>query len=135
MHALTGLWIADVEKSRRDPNHQFSSATMRFEVADDRVTLTYGGINASGRHEQDGQTIHADGQPHAVPEASGMATISRLDARALETMALANGAEVGRATYEVSEDGRTMTATVSSIDANGRTFDQVIVFGREPQAP
>jgi hypothetical protein len=81
MHALTGMWIANVERSRRDPNHQFSRATMRFEVVGDLVTLTYGGINASGRLEQSGQTIHADGHPHAVPEASGIMTISTLDAR------------------------------------------------------
>jgi hypothetical protein len=135
MHALTGVWIANIESSRRDPNHQFSRATMRFEVVGELVTLTYGGINASGRHEQGGQTLHADGHPHAVPEASGVVTISTLDERELKTVGLANGTEVGRARYEVSEDGRTMTATVAGIDANGRTFDQVIVFGREALAP
>jgi hypothetical protein len=135
MHALTGMWIANVEESRRDPNHQFSHATMRFEVVGDLVTLTYGGINASGRHEQERRTIDADGHSHAVPEASGIVTISTLDARELETVGLANGTEVGRARYEVSEDGRTMTATVSGIDANGKTFDQVIVFDRELAAP
>jgi hypothetical protein len=128
MHALTGTWIANVEESRRDPNHQFSRATMRFEVAGDVVTLAYGGINASGRHEQGVQTLHADGHPHAVVDASGVATISTLAARGLQTVGLANGAEVGRARYEVSEDGRTMTATVSGIDGNGKAFDQVIVF-------
>jgi hypothetical protein len=31
----------------------------------------------------------------------------------------------------VSPDGQTMTATVSGIDAAGKTFDQVIVFDRK----
>jgi hypothetical protein len=38
---------------------------------------------------------------------------------------------VGRATYEVAEDGWTMTATVCGLDATGNSFDQVIVFDRE----
>jgi hypothetical protein len=122
-------------KSQRDPRHQFSRATMRFEVVGDQVTLTYGGINASGRQEQGVQTIHADGHPHDVPEASGIVTISTLDARELKTVGLANGTQVGRATYEVSTDGRTMTATVSGVDANGKAFDQVIMFDRELLAP
>ena len=31
MHALTGMWIANIAHSRRDPNHQFHRATMRFD--------------------------------------------------------------------------------------------------------
>jgi hypothetical protein len=134
MHALTGTWIANVEQSRRDPNHQFSRATMHFEVAGDIVKLTYGGINASGRHEEGGQTLHADGHEHAVPEASSIVTISTLDARELKSVGLKDGTEIGRASYEVSEDGRTMTATTSGIDAKGKTFEQMIVFDREAPA-
>jgi hypothetical protein len=36
----------------------------------------------------------------------------------------------GPATYTVSGDGKTLTATVAGIDAAGRSFDQVIVFDR-----
>jgi hypothetical protein len=131
MHTLAGTWIANVEQSRRDPNHQFSRATMHFEVAGDLVTLTYRGVNASGRHEQGRQTIQADSHEHAVPEASGIVTISTLDVRELKSVGLKDGTEIGRARYEVSEDGRTMTATMSGIDANGKTFEQTIVFDRE----
>lgn len=35
----------------------------------------------------------------------------------------------------MSEDGRTLTATVGGIDAAGNAFDQVIVFDREPATP
>ena len=41
---------------------------------------------------------------------------------------------IGRATYEVSEDNRMLTATVSGVDASGKVFDQVIVFDREEPA-
>ena len=43
-----------------------------------------------------------------------------------------DGTVLGRATYAVSDDGGTMTATVRGIDAQGAPFDQVIVFDRDP---
>ena len=133
-HALTGTWIANIDRSRRDPNHLFHRATMRFEVVDDRVSVVYGGVNASGRHEQGGQTFHADGQEHVVPEATGVVAISTLEPRALYSIGKKDGLTIGRATYEVSEDGRMLTATVSGLDASGKAFDQVIVFDREEPA-
>src|SRR5215216_3170783 len=30
MHALTGSWIANIDRSHRDPNHLFHRATIRF---------------------------------------------------------------------------------------------------------
>ena len=131
MHALAGSWIANLEKSRRDPNHQFQRATMRFDITGDRVSLTYGGINHSGRQEHGSQVFHADGQEHPVPEAPGVVAIGTLDPRALQSVATKDGAVVGRAMYSVSDDGRSMTATVTGLDASGKTFDQVIVFDRE----
>ena len=131
MHALTGSWIANLDKSRRDPNHQFHRATMRFDVDGDSVSLTYGGINASGRQEHGSQAFRADGQEHPVPEAPGVVATGTLEPRALRSVAAKEGAVVGRATYAVSDDGRSMTATVSGLDANGKSFEQVIVFDRE----
>jgi hypothetical protein len=131
MHALSGTWIANLDQSRRDPKHQFSRATIRFEVLGTAVSLTYGGVNASGRHEHGGQTLHADGQEHPVPEAPRTVTVSTLEPCLLRTVGKQDGVVVGRATYEVSENGWTMTATVCGLDATGKSFDQVIVFGRE----
>jgi hypothetical protein len=53
-----------------------------------------------------------------------------MDARTLEVVATKNGAIVGSGVYEVSEDGATLTATMSGVDASGRRFEQAIVFDR-----
>jgi hypothetical protein len=131
MHALTGSWIANIEKSRRDPGHQFSRATMRFAVDEDRVTLTYGGINASGRDEHGSQTFVADGVEHPVQEAAGCVATTTINPGSLRLVATRDGEILGQSVYTVSEDGRTLTATVSGVDASGRHFEQVIVFDRE----
>ncbi len=135
MHILTGTWIANLEQSRRDPNHQFHCATIRFEVAGEVVSLTYGGVNASGRHEQGRQALTADGREHPLAEAPGMVAVSTIGPRVLHTVGTKDDAVMGRAKYEVSDDGTTMTATVSGVDATGKSFEQVIVFDREEPSP
>lgn len=130
MHPLTGTWVANLEKSRRHPNHLFRNVTMRFEIAGDRVALSYEGVNAAGQTEASTQALTADGQPHPLPQTPGFAAISTLAADRLESIGQKDGVVVGRSTYAVSPDGTTMTATVSGIDAAGIAFDQVIVFDR-----
>jgi hypothetical protein len=130
MHPLHGTWIANLSKSTRHANHQFQNATMRFDVGADTVVLSYEGVNASGKHESSTQTIHIDGQERPVPGAPGIVAISTLEPRRLESSASKDGVALGRGTYEVDEEGRTLTATVSGVDASGKPFDQVIVFDR-----
>jgi hypothetical protein len=130
MHQLTGTWTANLEKSRRHPNHQFRRVTMRFDVEGDAVSLAFEGVNAAGAAEEGTRQIRADGAAHPEPAAAGVLTISTIDARMLEVIATKDGATVGRACYEVSEDGRSLISTTSGVDGSGRPFDQVIVFDR-----
>jgi hypothetical protein len=69
-------------------------------------------------------------QPILMPAAPGVIATSTIDDRTLEVVATKDGAPVGRASYSVSEDGRSLTSTTSGTDASGRAFDQVIVFDR-----
>jgi len=129
---FAGTWVANIEKSKRHPNHQFQSATMQFTVVGDTVTLTHGGVNAGGQQESGKVILHADGKEHPVPEAPGVTVVTRwVGPRVLHTIGKSGGAQVGEQTYEVSSDGKTLTAKVSGMDASGARFDQVIVFDRK----
>ena len=132
MSVFVGTWIGNLEKSRRHANHQFHNATLTFEVSVDVVTLTHAGMNASGKHESGTTVLCADGQEHPVsPQAPGVVVATRWRrGHVLETVAKKDGQTVGDGTYEVSSDGRTLTATVAGIDAAGARFEQVIVFDR-----
>ena len=130
MHSLVGTWIANISKSNRHENHQFASATMHFAIAHDEVRLSYEGVNASGKVEKSEQVLHADGLPHAHPLAPGIIVTNSLGPRGFESFATKDGATIGHGSYDVSEDGNTMTATVTGIDGSGRAFEQVIVFDR-----
>jgi hypothetical protein len=133
MNPFTGTWVANIEKSRRHANHQFQSATLTFDVSDDVVSLTHAGVNMSGRHESATTVLHPDGQERLVsPQAPGVVVVTRwLGANVLESEARKKAVAVGKGTYAVSADGKTLTATVEGTDAAGKPFDQVIVFDRE----
>ena len=133
MNPFSGTWVANLVKSHRHHNHQFQSATLRFEVSGNALSLTQAGVNMSGKHESSTLTLDADGEEHPVsPQAPGIVVISKwIGTHVLETIGKRGGEIIGRGTYEVSPDTRTLTATVSGIDAKGAVFEQVIVFDRE----
>ena len=132
MNPLNGMWIANLAKSRRHENHQFQSASLRFEVSGNTVSLTQAGVNMSGKDESSTLTLVADGKEHPVAQAPGVVVISKwIGQHTLETIGKRGDAVLGRGTYEVAADGQTLIATVAGIDALGKAFEQVIVFDRE----
>lgn len=130
MHRLAGTWTANLAKSQRHANHQFERATMHFDVDGLAVSLKFEGVNAAGKREEGVRRFEADGMAHADAAAPGVVATTTLSDRRLEVIATKDNAQLGRASYEVSEDGATLTATTAGIDASGRTFDQVVVFDR-----
>ena len=132
---FAGTWTANIAASKRHPANQFQSATMRFAVDGDAVTLTHTSIDASGQELHGTNTIAADGKEHPFEQSDGVVLIARwLGSRVLETEAKKAGHVVGGGRYEVSADGKTLTASTRNPSANadgwGTEFDQVIVFHR-----
>ena len=130
MHPLIGTWIANIEKSTRHENHRFASAKMHFAVDNDELRISYEGVNASGQPEKSAQVLSVDGLPHDHPLAPGIVVTSSFGPRGLDSTARREGTMVGHGSYDVSEDGHTMTATVAGVDGSGKPFEQVIVFDR-----
>lgn len=129
---FAGTWVANIDKSKRHPNHLFQSATMQFVVVGNTVKLTHGGVNAGGQQESGTVVLEANGKEHTVPGQPGITVVTRwAGPRVLRTIGKNAGVQVGEQTYEVSADGKTLTATVSGVDASGSRFDHVIVFDRK----
>ena len=120
-HPFVGPWMANLSKSRRHPANQFQSATIRFAVVGDAVTVTHTGVDASGQAERSQHTILADGQAHTSEHGSGY--VARwLGSHTLEVEATKDGQIVDRGRYEVSADGQTLTISGG---------EQLIVLERE----
>ena len=133
MNPLIGTWVANIDKSRRHANHLFHAASLTVEAAGDAIRLTHSGVNASGKQESGTTTLVPDGLEHpASPDAPGVMMLTTWTTPyTLETQARKDGQVLGKGTYAVSADGRTLTATVAGIDGAGKAFDHVIVFDRE----
>jgi hypothetical protein len=131
-NVLDGVWVANLAKSHRHANHQFQRATLTVSVDGDLVSLHHAGVNMAGKEESGTTVLRADGRAHEVsPQASGVLVVARwLGAHVLETEATKDGRLDGRGSYAVSEDLKTLTATVGGTDAAGASFEQVIVFDR-----
>jgi hypothetical protein len=129
---LAGTWKADLAKSQRDPNHQFRSLTLRFEVSDEAVSLTFTGVNMAGKEESGTRKFRPDGKEYPVAAASGVVEMARwVGPNTLEIVAKKDGKVVGESAYEVTKDRETLTSKVKGTDAKGRQFEQIIVFERE----
>jgi hypothetical protein len=96
-----------------------------------RWAMTAYGVNGSGMSVSQTIAFQLDGQEHTTPQPKTTMLARKLNARTIETIGKSDGQEVGRGTYVVSEDGKTLTATVSGADANHHTFKTVMVFERQ----
>jgi len=129
---LAATWKANLAKSQRDPNHQFQSLTLHFEVSGDVLSLTYSGVNMAGLEESGTTSLHPDGKEYPVAGAPGVVVITKwLGPHILETVARKDGKVVGQGTYEVSSDGMTLKAKIQGIDAGGGSFEQLVVLERQ----
>ena len=129
---LAGTWIANIEKSKRHPNHLFKSAKLTFKISGPVVTLTYSGVNMSGVEETGTTLYHPDGEEHPLEAMPGATELSRwASPRRLETTVKKDGKLIGQSNFEVSNDGKTLTATIKGTDAAGASFEQIIVCDRE----
>ncbi len=131
-HSLAGTWKVNLAKSKRHSNHLFQTATLHIEVSGEAVLLTYTGVNKKGESESGTRRLHPDGKEHAMAEVPGVVEISKWSgSRSLKTTAMKDGRVVGESSYDLSSDGKILTAKVKGIDASGSPFEQVIVFDRE----
>ena len=82
------------------------------------MTLMHGGVNAAGQEESGTVTLQADGKEHPVEQSRGVVAVTKWGGpRLLETVAGNDGTTVGEQSYELSADGRTLTAKVWGTDA------------------
>jgi len=105
-----GTWSANLARSTRHPAQRFRSATLTIHVNGDRLTFTQYFVDDTGQEVGGTMTITANGQPQPFESGAGHALVARwLTPRTLEALDTRAGEVVGRGTYEVSEDGRSLT--------------------------
>ena len=131
--AFVGNWKLDVKQSEFDPKYVPAAGTVLFELDPEGCYLmTAEGITSAGeRVAERPQRFVTDGKEHSVADIPGLTTVStRPDPNTLVGEGRMNGKVVGQATYTVSADGSTLTATASGSGVNG-PFKTRAVFNRQ----
>jgi hypothetical protein len=122
---FAGQWVTDLSRSTKHPLQDFTVAHLHIEVAGDIVTLTDVIVDSSGREEQHVNTLEANGREHPVKYAGYAVTARWRGSHVLEAVVKKDGRLEGQSTYEVSEDGQTLT-----IHGQTDTGSHRIVFNR-----
>jgi len=110
VNPFAGSWTANLSKSDRHPSNQFHSAGLEFAVEGDAVTIIDIVVDESGRQNTTTNTILVYGDAHPFEKRSGCVLVAKWrSSHILETVAKKDGEVVGWGTYEVSDDGQTLT--------------------------
>ena len=130
---FSGNWRLNPEKSNFDPNHRPASATMSWERTPQGYSMKAEGTTSDGQVVQERPTSFIlDGQDHVLPDVPRASAIMRRpDAKTIHVESRNGNRVIGKAEYVVSDDGATMTAAVSGIDAQQRPFETVLVWDRK----
>jgi hypothetical protein len=113
-NAFAGTWTANLEKSEQHPANPFQSATLEFTVVGNTVTIAQVFVDPSGHQVGGRMTIQADGREHPSEYGNGHALIARwIGSHILEAADVKDGHILGRGTYEVSGDGKTLTVSTN----------------------
>jgi hypothetical protein len=131
---FTGTWKLNPSKSKFDPNHRPSEATMQWEAGPDgKYLMTARGINAKGEPVAERpQTFVPDGRPYPVPDFPGLASVTtrpRPDTIRAEVRR-EDGSLAGEGTYVVAPDGQSLTATTAGFDTQLRRFETTTAWDR-----
>jgi hypothetical protein len=125
---FAGTWVANMEKSKPHPDYPLRAITLRISVAGDTVTMEDEHIHASGKEISRTQAFQVDGKerPFEAPSVgSGVTVVAQwAGPHVLDTVLKQNGTEITRVVYEVSPDGKTMTATRTGRWAQTAVFDR-----------
>ena len=134
-----GTWRAIHDKSQWDPKYPHEQACLRFEPTENGYFLVAYGVKDGTAVAERPTTIVSDGRRRPILDLNGRPIAgvppgavtfgNRPDLYTLEAGAEADGKSLGKGTYHVSPDGRTLTVTTEGLGAKG-PFTVVATFER-----
>ena len=130
---LVGTWTLNVAKSKYDPGPGPKGGTTTYETAGKGYKVTVKAEPASGEAQQWSYTTDLDGKDSPMtgnPNADTIA-VKRVDAHTMEAVAKKGGKELTKQKRVVSADGKTMTITITGMNAQGQKVHNVMVYEKK----
>jgi hypothetical protein len=134
-----GTWKANNDKSQWAPGYTPEQACLRFEATDEGYLLVAYGIKDGQAVAERPTSIIADGRRRPLVDLNGrpipgvppgaVTFGSQPNPQTIEAGAEVDGKMLGKGTYQVSADGKTLTVTAEGMGLKG-PFKTVAVFDR-----
>ena len=131
--SIVGTWTLNVAKSTYSPGPPPKSLTVKFEAAGDGIKSTSDTVAADGSSSHTEYTASYDGKDYPLKGMKDADTVSlrRIDANSTERTDKMGGKVVRTYKRTLSADGKTMTATITGSDEQGRTINNTVVLERQ----
>jgi hypothetical protein len=129
---VAGTWQLDVQKSKFSPGPAPQSGTRVYSESADGVTLDAKSIGTDGK-ETSLHTTYKVGSNNSItgnPDADTLEAKS-VNARIWNFRLMKNGKAVGTVHRVVSTDGKTLTVHNKGTHADGKAYDDTLVFMRQ----
>src|SRR5450759_5161466 len=128
-----GTWVLNLAKSTYSPGPGPESGTRTYSAAANGYKFSAKGIDAQGKPTTGDFTAHFDGRYYPR---SGSATVDsimvkRIDANTTESTQKKGNKVVVHTQRKISKDGKTMTATATGTNADGKAYKNVEVFDKK----
>jgi hypothetical protein len=130
--AVVGSWTLNAAKSKFSGTAP-KSATRVYAETTDGTSLDQKLVGADGKEMSMHTTIQYDGKDHAVtgnPDADSVSG-KVVDERTTDFTMKMNGKVVGSVHRVVSSDGKTLTVHNKGTHADGKAYDDTLVFDRQ----
>ncbi len=131
--AVYGTWELNVAKSTYSPGPGPKSASRTYTAVANGYKFSSKGIDAQGKPTAGAFTAHFDGKYYAL---TGSATVDsimvkRIDANRSESTQKKGDKVVIHTVRVVSKDGKTLTATATGTNPDGKAYKNVEVFDKK----
>jgi hypothetical protein len=129
-----GTWKLNVANSKYNPGPAPQSQTLKIEASGKGEKVTSEVVGADGKRTTSTYTANFDGKDYPL---SGSAlgadkvSLKRIDARTTERTDKKDGKLIQTLSRVVSQDGKTMTVTGKGTNAEGKPFNNVVVFDKQ----
>ncbi len=130
---IIGTWKLDLAKSKFSPGPAPKSHTRTYAATADGIDLTFDTVAADGTTTSGKSSYKYDGKDYPITGSSDFDTVAlkRTDANTVESTQKKAGKDVGTTSRTVSKDGKVMTLKVKGTNAQGKAYNNVMVFEKQ----
>jgi hypothetical protein len=130
---VVGTWKLNLAKSTFSPGPAPKSQMRAYVATADGIDMMYTGVAADGSAVNGKSTFKYDGKDYPITGSPDFDVLSlkRINATTIESTQKKAGKPTGTTVRTVAGDGKVMTLKSKGTSANGKAYENVMVFDRQ----